>query len=379
MQSTDNRNNNIEAFFALLRAGLWEQSVWLSDYGPIDFAAVYDIADAQSVVGLIAAGLEHVEDRTILKQEALPFMKKVFSLENRNASMNQFIGELVRKMQNSGIYSLLVKGQGVAQCYERPQWRSSGDIDFFLDEKDYEKAKDLLRPMSSSSEPEGLYSKHLGMTIDSWVVELHGSLRCGLSTCFDRVLDSVQEDTIDKGNVRLWQNGNMAISLPGQDNDVIFIFTHILKHFYKGGIGLRQICDWCRLLWTFRDSLNVGLLEKRVRDMRLMSEWKAFGAYAVKYLGMPVESMPLYSSDAKWVRKAGRIQNFILKVGNFGHNRDMSYYKRTSFLLRKTISFCRRFGDLFRHALIFPMDSLRFFPRILFHGLRAAARGLNEC
>lgn len=375
MQSSDNRNNNIEAFFALLRAGLWEQSVRLSDYEPIDFAAVYDIAEEQSVAGLIAAGLEHVEDRSLLKQEALPFMKKVISLENRNISMNQFIGELVRKMQNSGINSLLVKGQGVAQCYERPQWRSSGDIDFFLDEKDYEKAKNLLLPMSSSSEPEGLYSKHLGMTIDSWVVELHGSLRCGLSACIDRVLDSVQEDTFDKRDVRLWQNGNMAISLPGQDNDAIFIFTHILKHFYKGGIGLRQICDWCRLLWTFRDSLNVGLLEKRVRDMRLMSEWKAFGAYAVKYLGMPVESMPLYSSDAKWVRKAGRIQNFILKVGNFGHNRDMSYYKRTSFLLRKTISLCRRIDDICRHTLIFPMDSLRFFPGILFHGLRAAARG----
>mgnify|MGYP007016824113 CR=1 FL=1 len=34
--------------------------------------------------------------------------------------------------------------------------------------------------------------------------------------------------------------------------------------------------------------------------MGLMSEWKAFGAYAVEFLGMPVEALPLYSADAKW-------------------------------------------------------------------------------
>ena len=26
--------------------------------------------------------------------------------------------------------------------------------------------------------------------------------------------------------------------LPSANNDVVFVFTHFLKHFYKGGIGL---------------------------------------------------------------------------------------------------------------------------------------------
>lgn len=34
--------------------------------------------------------------------------------------MNQFVGRLMADMRKAGIYTLLVKGQAVAQCYEKP-------------------------------------------------------------------------------------------------------------------------------------------------------------------------------------------------------------------------------------------------------------------
>lgn len=108
--------------------------------------------------------------------------------------------------------------------------------------------------------------------------------------------------------------------------------------------------------------------------MGLMSEWKAFAAFAVEFLGMPVEAMPLYSADAKWKHKAARICSFIMEVGNFGHNRDTSYYSKYPFLIKKAISMGWRIGDLFRHARIFPLDSLRFLPKIMYDGLRSAVK-----
>lgn len=45
------KDKNIVAFFALLRAGLWEKEVRLAPYGEIDFSAVLDLAEEQSVVG----------------------------------------------------------------------------------------------------------------------------------------------------------------------------------------------------------------------------------------------------------------------------------------------------------------------------------------
>lgn len=366
--------NQQELFFDLLRSGLWERGIRISTFKPIDFDALYDLADEQAVVGLVAAGLEHVEDVKIVKKEALPFMKKVFSLEGRNASMNEFIGSIVEEMRNAGIYALLVKGQGIAQCYVRPQWRSSGDIDFFLDSGNYQLAKSFLRPKAVSCGKEEEYTKHFGLTIKPWEVELHGTLRCGLSSKIDKGIDAIQEDTFSRGNIRAWRNGEIDVFLPGPDNDIVLTFTHILNHFYLGGIGLRQICDWCRLLWTYRETIDSELLGRRLREMGLVSEWKAFGALAVDYLGMPAEAMPLYDASVRWSRKARRICAFILKVGNFGQNRDLSYYRKYPYLVRKTISLGQRLGDLARHALIFPLDSFRFLPSILFHGFEAAVK-----
>lgn len=371
-----NMNSQVEdAFFTLLQAGLWEHGVSMQSFESLDFDALYRMAEDQSVVGLLAAGLEHIQDRKVKKPEALPFMKKVFSLENRNSAMNSFLEQLVGRMQQVGIYSLLVKGQGIAQCYERPLWRSSGDIDLFLDERGYVKAKSFLAPLSSSTETEGKYAKHFGMTIESWKVELHGTLRCGLAPGIDKVIDTIQEDTFAKRNVRTWRNGIVDIFLPDPNADIIYTFTHFIKHFYRGGVGLRQICDWCRLLWAYRNTIDGQLLNERVGSMRLKSEWKAFAAFVVKYLGMPCDSMPLYDSSKKWDRKAVRIRRFILKSGNFGHNRDQSYFQKYHYVIRKTISLSRRLRDLTCHAFIFPIDSLRFFPTIVFNGILSAARG----
>ena len=367
--------NNHQAFFSLLRAGLWEKEVRLLLFGEIDYSEVMRLAEEQSVVGLVTAGLEHVVDVKVPQIDFLTFEGLACRLEQQNSDMNQFVERLVQKMRKNGIYTLLVKGQGIAQCYERPLWRSCGDVDLFLSEENYKKAKDFLIPLASKVDSEGAYNNHLGMTIDSWVVELHGSLRCGLSSRIDNVLDLIKDDIFSRGTVRAWLNGKTQVFLPSSDNDAIYVFTHIMEHFYKGGIGLRQICDWCRLLWTYRESLDLVLLESRIKRAGLLSEWRAFGAFAVEYLGMPIEAMPLYSSKKKWKRKAERICAFVLEVGNMGHNRDLSYYNKYPYVIRKCVSMGRRFGDLFRHARIFPLDSIRFLPKIMFNGVRAALKG----
>lgn len=367
--------NNQEAFFALLRAGLWGKEPRLSCFSEVDYNVIMNLAEEQSVVGLVTAGLEHVTDVKVPQELLLQFIGQTVQLEQCNKDMNNFIAELIEKLRKAGIYAILVKGQGVAQCYEKPLWRASGDVDLFLSEENYYKAKDYLPNIATNVEQEGKYTKHLGVTIGQWAVELHGSLRCSLSLQMDKVLDKVLEATFYGGEVRSWLNGKTQVFMLREDNDAIYIFSHFLKHFYLEGLGLRQICDWCRLLWTYRTTIDTALLERRLRKMGLMTEWRAFGAYVVDYLGMPAEAMPLYSPDRRWSKKAHRINKFILEVGNMGHNRDASYFHKYPFLIRKCISMSRRVGDLIRHALIFPLDSFRFFPYMMLNGLREAVRG----
>ena len=231
--------NNQKAFLVLVRAGLWENEVQLLTCGKIDYKVIRKLAEEQSLVGIVAAGLEHVVDIKIPKEDILTFAGGTLQIEQRNQAMNLFIQSMIGKMRSAGIYTLLVKGQGVAQCYERPDRRASGDIDLFLSENNYDKAKMFLSPLAANVEKEGLYTKHLGIHIGQWVVELHGSLRCSLSSRMDRVLDDIKHDTFYGGNVRSWMNGREQIFLLSVENDILFVFSYLLKHFYIEGLGLR--------------------------------------------------------------------------------------------------------------------------------------------
>lgn len=371
-------DNNTLVFLELFKAGLWEKDVQLLQYAPIDLKAVYCLAQEQSVIGLIAAGLEHITDVKVPKEDALIFAGEALRIEQRSKAMNDFIGALIEKMREEDIYTLLVKGQGIAQCYERPLWRSSGDVDFFLSNENYNKAKIFINSLASHMDEEDKVRQHLALIIEGWVVELHGTLHSGYSKRVDKGLDNIKKDIFEGGQVRSWLNGNTQVFLPSVDNDIIIIFTHILQHFFNGGIGLRQVCDWCRLLWTYRYEVNLELLKKRLQYMGLISERKAFAALAVDNLEMPIEAMPLYSDSPKWGKKAERILALVLETGNLGHGREMSYKDKYSFPIRLFISFSRHIKDTYRQSLIFPLDSMKAMRRMIWQGVKVAVKGEKQ-
>ena len=336
-----NSENTRKAFLELVKAGLWGNgNPDIRIDGTTDWQEVYRLATEQSVLGLVLDGLEHsdVKPPQVL---LLQWIGEVQMIEQRNKAMNQFVAELVEKMRTADIYAILVKGQGVAQCYEKPLWRPSGDVDFLLSEVNYKKAKVLLLPLSSSNKNEERYSQHLGMSIGQWYVEIHGSLRTGLSTRVDKEVDAAQNSVFIGGNVRSWHN--TQVFLPAPTEDVFLVFTHFIKHFYKEGMSLRQVCDWCRLLWTYRTEIKVEWLELHLRKTGLMKEWKVFAALAVQYLGMPVEAMPFFNlnDNVGLNKKATKLMEFIL--GGYSGN---------------------KIKDTLRIAKIFPWKALWYSPSI---------------
>lgn len=378
-------NNDQKASLALVRAGLWEKEVLLASYGKFDLKEIYRLAQEQAVLGPVAAGLVHVTDVKFPKEEVLQFVGRTLQIEQQNKAMNAFIADLIKKLRKEDIYAILVKGQGIAQCYEKPLWRSSGDVDL-LSDSDYQRASNILTGIASSVDEESPYNKHIAMTIDGWTVELHGTLR-GAITRIDHVIDEVQNDVFCGGNVRSWMNGKTQVFLPRADEDVIFVFTHILQHYYIEGIGLRQICDWCRLLWTYKVSLNYGLLESRIRKACIMKEWKSFGAFAVEYLGMPAEAMPFLNVKGKkddgrcevdkhLKRKADKILKFVLESGNFGHNRDISYKKKYPFVIHYAMSFWLYTKLAMQRFSISPRNAILAWWAIVKLGTNAAAKAI---
>lgn len=125
-------------------------------------------------------------------------------------------------------------------------------------------------------------------------------------------------------------------------------------------------------MWTYKDSLDHGLLESRIRKAGIISEWRAFYYLATHYLGMPdtgLSFMVQGSSDRRWKRKAERILEYVMEVGNFGHNRDMSYKTERPFLVRMMISLRHRTSDFMKQVMVFPKDAVRAYWYIWMTGL----------
>lgn len=336
-----NSENTWIAFLELVEAGLWGKgNPDIRIDGTTDWQEVYRLATEQSVFGLVLGGLEHsdVKPPQVL---LLQWIGEVQVIEQRNKGMNQFVAELVDKMRASDIYAILVKGQGVAQCYEKPLWRPSGDIDFFLSKDNYGKAVSLFKNRYSNYKDGGRYSQEYAFYTDQWMIEVHGSLRTCLSSSIDKVVDTVQKSVFYGGNVRSWDNNGTLVFLPAPTEDVFLVFTHFIKHFYKEGMTLRQVCDWCRLLWTYRNEIKADWLEKHIRKAGLMKEWQMFAALAVEYLGMPAEAMPFINLNDNLNKKAEKLMEFIL--GCYSGN---------------------KVKDTLQIAKIFPWKALRYSPSI---------------
>lgn len=357
-------DNNTKAFIELVKAGLWCKEVQLSQYGEIDFSTIYQLAEEQSVTGLVTAGLENVKDVKIPREVVLQFIGTTLQIEQRNKELNEFVAKLIKRLQSEDVFSLVVKGQGIAQCYEKPLWRVAGDVDLLLDDDNYEKAKNILLPIAYDIQKEDVSKKHQAMKIMGVDLELHGRMPFEMSEKADMVIDEV----IDKAVLHSWINVYNAdgtdwkdVRMPRADEHVFLVFTHYLHHFFIEGVGVRQICDWCRMLWTYREVLNYGLLESRIKASGLKTEWQVFGTLAVEFLGMPKDAMLFVNQNENLRRKAKRVMKRVLKTGNFGHNNDLSYrsmYKGTKY---KIVSLWRRFCDFASLYTVFSTDTLRFF------------------
>ena len=375
---------NVRAFMALTVAGLWGKVPCGKDvpWSEVDWETVLGIAQEQKLAGLVASafdgceggGLGYELQDVLDRQQSKAFAKKVYSIEQFNLKMNRFIGDVVRKLESEGLHPVLLKGQGMAQTYRNSLRRNCGDVDLLLPGDEYEAAKEIVVPKASKVWDEIIKERHIALFVSGFLLELHGSLQVFISRRQDAMLEGMMERMFSDGDFRVWDNDGTAVNLPSANVDAVYVFCHILQHLFGEGVGLRQVCDLCRLLYFYRDEIDRDLLISRIRGMGFETEWKAFAALMADWLGMPVECIPMYDAGGKYSRKARRILSYILSTGNMGKNRDVSYKKKYPYLIKKLISMRLIFGRAVRLGRIFPMSVFK----VSVKGLTAGVGDLTE-
>jgi len=368
-----------DMFFSLLRCGLWGKAENGADYASVDWQALVKMAKEQTVIGLVSDGvsvLKHSDVRFSMPVEiSRQLMVRTISVERANARLDAVVAELAGIFKDNGISYCLIKGQGTARNYVHPGHRCPGDIDFLLDDENYRRASEVLAPRADKLFPEDGNKKHFGMLFRGGVdVELHGTARASFGKAFNDVIDEMQSELFTRKNFRSWDCLGEPVTLPSVDFDAMFIFTHFIQHFYHGGLGLRQICDWVMHLHRFAPVIDRAWIRLRLDELGLDKEWKAFGFIAVNLLGLPREEMPFY--DETFGRYSDMIWASIRHSGNFGRTmnggRDMD---SEPYLLRKLRSLRGHLCWMSRHFSLSPRNTYRAMRHTITYGFMAVMRG----
>jgi hypothetical protein len=365
-----------DLFYGLLRMALWADNEEVvrreiaalerHTYTPSDWEWVCNFAAEQTVLGLLDSVIERLPEALWPpKGLRLRMVMHANKVKQMHAVLNRSLYGVTQRLGAMGVHSVLLKGQGMAQEYALPEARQCGDLDIWVGRVAYER---VCRAMQEG-EPDAREQteKHRCFVYRGSTVEIH---RVTETLCYahkERAFHAWTDACFASTARCMWVtpewrvsdvpcDGAVRVLLPPATYNALYIFLHLYHHFVYCGIGLRQLCDWCRCLYVHRDEIDLVELEARLREFKLYRPWRVFGALCVECLGLPQECMPFYTE--RYRGKVSRVLAFVERDGNFGHTALRGHVRPSGFLASKWFAVRRhveRFATLFA---LFPMDVL---------------------
>lgn len=360
-------------FIILLKAGLWNEHIKPPYPEPLtgeEWIYLISIAKKQTVAAIVFDGVNMLPD--VLQPER-HIMQQLFAFtlqtERTHAVLNHALSDIVHRFTESGIPTLLLKGQGNAWLYPNPLHRQCGDIDLYVGRKNYEEACRLIHEWGiANSEEESESEKHLHFEWNKVTIEIHRTTTLLYHPKANkRFLEWSEAQLKDSPYSFVPQNETERVTVASPEFNAVFIFYHAFHHFMIGGIGLRQLCDWARCLHMHKEELKDVDMEKRLKELSILTPWKVMGYIAVHYLGLPKEDFPCYDESAK--KKAGAVLAMIQKEGNFGAYRPEKYKRPDNYVLGKLYSFFTTEARDIHIARIFPSFAIPKFFYYLYSGI----------
>lgn len=355
-------------FFTLLRTGLygeWPATAPLP--AKIDWEGVMALAEKHGVTGTVIESVRflppHLKpDRTI----TAGMNRFALGLIQTNLILDHTLGRLAGCLAEGGVKGIVLKGQGVARYYRVPQMRQCGDIDYFVGQASYERAKKLCIELLNDGDCHET-PQHFVFHMGGVEIELHRLVSDHLPRKRSAEFHQWMEESLQSpAGLRSFTTGGAEVRLPSYDFDAFYIFYHAWTHLITGGIGLRQLCDWAMIFHYHSGDIDADSLVRNIRRFGLTPGWKLFAYIAVNHLGVAKDKIPLY--DPKYAGRYERIVAEIVRSGNFGYHSDagIRMINKGRGLRVKLGKACSLVEYLFTMFPIIPGEATRiFFNRLL--------------
>lgn len=302
-------NKSQELLFELLRTSTGAQNTLRGVYAEKDWELAYQIAEEQSVVGVLLSALEKIQkDDTASRPgriQTLQWIGMGRIIEDNTQSLAEAGKTVIRYFRENGFACQILKGSSVGRYYQNPARRTSGDIDVWVD-GGRKKIYDFARAFDKDGKLYGVNYHHIHFhLIDGVHVEVH---------IWPSFLSSPLRNWRLHKFCKL-HRPTMDADAPSLAFDRVFILLHCYRHICGHGVGLRQIMDYFYVL-------KQGFTEEERKDAvywirQLGMKRFACGLMWVlqEYFGLEHQFQLLPADE-----KEGRfIIHEVLQTGNMGH------------------------------------------------------------
>ena len=322
-------------FFDFLRFSIGSAKEIPDSLKEADWQELYAIAKKQALLGVLFYGIQRLPKELALEQKLLmKWMVMAEMIRKQNIKLFQDSVKVCQNFENEGFANCILKGQGNALLYPDPYMRTPGDIDIYLSGG----RKKIMKYVDRVCPNQVMRYHHVDFPVMKTAIEVHFTPSYMFYPIHNRRMQKWFEKVMgEQCNHRVsLPDGYGDIHMPMVSFNVIYILSHLYRHIFTEGIGLRQLLDyyfvlvkWHTDLTNLTDSnkslprmtqINTDLDTLR-HELKYLGLWKF--AQAVMFVMKEVFGLSEDRMIAPMDEKEGSfLLDEIMRGGNFGQYDD---------------------------------------------------------
>ena len=305
-------------FFDILRFCIGTTDDIPSSVKDADWRALYAIAKKQALIGVLFHGIKKLPKELAPDEDLLMLWAGMAQrIRLKNVRLFQDSAKVCKNFKQMGFRNCVLKGQGNALLYPDPYMRTSGDIDIYLEGG----RRRIMEYVDKVCPNQVMRYHHVDFPVMKTPIEVHFTPSYMFCPWHNRRMQKwfVKMMDLQCSNVVSLPDGYGEISVPTLSFNVVYVLSHLYRHVFTEGIGLRQLLDYYFVIVKWRtDSSDMAALE---RDLKWLGLWKFAGA--VMFVLHEVFGLSEERMIAPMNEKEGRfLLGEIMRGGNFGQYDD---------------------------------------------------------
>ena len=251
-----------------------------------DWKELYCIAQKQALLGVLFYGIRRLPKELAPEQKLLmQWMVMAEMIRKQNIRLFQDSVKVCKNFENEGFANCILKGQGNALLYPDPYMRTPGDIDIYLSGG----RRKIMKYVDRVCPNQVMRYHHVDFPVMKTAIEVHFTPsymffpvhNCRMQKWFKEVMDLLCS------NVVTLPDGYGEITVPTMNFNVIYILSHLYRHIFTEGIGLRQLLDYYFVLVKWHTDLtNLTDSNKSLPQMTQINTDLDALRHKLKYLGL---------------------------------------------------------------------------------------------